>query len=587
MRKSTIFGALLSAAALWGFGAVESVAQVTPADLPAGVTSVQPPQGIVNLDGEVSPLGAGSVTVYFSTAPEKNPAAAKLDVAIYKVGEDTPLETVKCSTASVDAMGQSAGMITFKGDYTKKGEYKIVIPAGCWLLAGAPSPEITLFYEITRDYLVNPAGIVEAPFKEFELIFPSAQFAQYNGSGVQFYMEGTTENIPLSIAVVPPSIDGEETNTFLVTINGGNGVSEPGIYTFKCQAGAFDIIWWDPAMEGDLSKGRQLKSDIMDIKFTIPEMPEPSIEPADGSKLIAFTTFKCVMPHVDDYSFLLGDNMVRNYIYPASDEWVKGNLYTAIYKMEFHPESTPGAGDSYTFNNKTGEFTLANEDGDEEFIPAPGNYILKLGAGLYSGQNKNGKFCNSAAYEYRYTIILDPTVYEVATEAGEYDSLETIEVNFPNAVYVLPNEAEDAPQVTLKNEEGENFINLFELSSGISVNDDDFGGAGDDDFGGVDDEYSGASVKYVTENPLVQKGVYTFNMPAGAFLCDDYDSPEINVVYTISGETDGVKDVVVVNDKVDVYTTTGVRVLNNANVDALSTLQKGIYIVNGQKMVIR
>lgn len=103
----------------------------------------------------------------------------------------------------------------------------------------------------------------------------------------------------------------------------------------------------------------------------------------------------------------------------------------------------------------------------------------------------------------------------------------------------------------------------------------------------------------VLENPLTEIGTYTLTLPAGMFGSDTWMpggsegtcNPELvyTVVLTENGATVGVKPVAVGADagKVTVYTLNGVQVLYQADREALKTLNKGIYIVNGKKVVVK
>ena len=103
----------------------------------------------------------------------------------------------------------------------------------------------------------------------------------------------------------------------------------------------------------------------------------------------------------------------------------------------------------------------------------------------------------------------------------------------------------------------------------------------------------------VLENPLTEIGTYTLTLPAGMFGSDTWTpggsegtcNPELvyTVVLTENGATVGVKPVAVGADagKVTVYTLNGVQVLYQADREALKTLNKGIYIVNGKKVVVK
>lgn len=100
------------------------------------------------------------------------------------------------------------------------------------------------------------------------------------------------------------------------------------------------------------------------------------------------------------------------------------------------------------------------------------------------------------------------------------------------------------------------------------------------------------------ENPLTEKGTYTLFIPAELFgngswipgSTEGSCNPELTYTIVIdeNGVTVGVNSVLAeIGTKVTVYNLNGVRVLYNADRDALKALRKGIYVVNGKKVVIK
>ena len=104
------------------------------------------------------------------------------------------------------------------------------------------------------------------------------------------------------------------------------------------------------------------------------------------------------------------------------------------------------------------------------------------------------------------------------------------------------------------------------------------------DFG---DDYNVLNVCKITlDEEVTAPGTYTLDIPAGVFILDNEDSPAMQFTYTVDPQT-GISGVE--SDgaaaKVDVYTISGVRVLNNATNAELNKLGRGVYIVNGKKVV--
>jgi hypothetical protein len=88
------------------------------------------------------------------------------------------------------------------------------------------------------------------------------------------------------------------------------------------------------------------------------------------------------------------------------------------------------------------------------------------------------------------------------------------------------------------------------------------------------------AVAYKLEANYTDEGVYTLNIPAGAFLDADgkNESAETTVVWTIGDESSITSISVTSNGKTTVYDLSGRRV---------ATPAKGLYIVNGVKTILK
>lgn len=108
---------------------------------------------------------------------------------------------------------------------------------------------------------------------------------------------------------------------------------------------------------------------------------------------------------------------------------------------------------------------------------------------------------------------------------------------------------------------------------------------------GFNSNYDGATFTF---DKITEEGVYTLHIAEGVWK--EYDSysdesvnPAITATYTVS-KSSGVEDIAVeapADDKVTVVDMLGRTVVKNAGCDALKTLEKGLYIVNGEKVAIR
>ena len=87
---------------------------------------------------------------------------------------------------------------------------------------------------------------------------------------------------------------------------------------------------------------------------------------------------------------------------------------------------------------------------------------------------------------------------------------------------------------------------------------------------------------------ITADGTYTLTIPAGAISGDGKVNEETVIVYVIGTGVSGIDNIIAnAGGKVDVYTVNGVNVLRNANAAAVKALAKGLYIINGKKVVIK
>lgn len=81
-------------------------------------------------------------------------------------------------------------------------------------------------------------------------------------------------------------------------------------------------------------------------------------------------------------------------------------------------------------------------------------------------------------------------------------------------------------------------------------------------------------------------GTYTLSIPDGYFKAGDFTVDGATYTYYVVNNLTAV-DTFKAEDSVTVFTINGVRVLDNAPVDALRNLEKGFYIVNGKKVIMK
>lgn len=89
------------------------------------------------------------------------------------------------------------------------------------------------------------------------------------------------------------------------------------------------------------------------------------------------------------------------------------------------------------------------------------------------------------------------------------------------------------------------------------------------------------------DGAITADGTYTLTIPAGAISDGAGKSNDEEKIVYIIGTSTGIDNIVAnAGGKVDVYTINGVSVLRNADAAAVKALKKGLYIINGKKVVI-
>ncbi len=101
---------------------------------------------------------------------------------------------------------------------------------------------------------------------------------------------------------------------------------------------------------------------------------------------------------------------------------------------------------------------------------------------------------------------------------------------------------------------------------------------------------------YKFETPVTDAGTYQFVIPEGSFGNDSYDmsggesgraNAEIVITYIIGNGGGGIVSIMGDNETANVYSISGSVVARNAGVEQIRSLESGIYIINGKKVVVR
>lgn len=291
-----------------------------------------------------------------------------------------------------------------------------------------------------------------------------------------------------------------------------------------------DNVWLPITLEAEFNKPA----------FTVEPASESVVEKID---VITFSYSKPINP-----SYAISDKI----------EIRTNNGYTLLYSLGFDDVKRP---EGYEGTDKLCIVF-------DEPITTPGNYIIDVPSGFFNlGEEFEGASSRATTIYYEIkaqstddvTVTLDPapgTVTEI-----------------PDKIIVTLTEAQSAGtngiNPTLTDEKG----NSYGIDLQIYW----------------DGEWNQLEMN-LANGAITADGTYTLTIPAGALTWDD-NSDNVNkedIVFTyIIGTGTGIDNIVAnAGGKVDVYTINGVSVLRNADAAAVKALKKGLYIINGKKVVI-
>lgn len=276
--------------------------------------------------------------------------------------------------------------------------------------------------------------------------------------------------------------------------------------------------------------------------------PAFTVEPASES----------VVEKIDVITFSYSGAINPSYAISDKIEIRANNGYTLLYSFGFDDVKRP---EGYEGTDKLCIVF-------DEPITTPGNYIIDVPSGFFNlGEQFEGASSRAATIYYEIkaqstddvTVTLDPAPGTV-TEIPEKIIVTLTEAQSAGANGINP---------TLTDEKG----NSYGIDLQIYW----------------DGEWNQLEMN-LANGAITADGTYTLTIPAGALTWDD-NSDNVNkedIVFTyIIGTGTGIDNIVAnAGGKVDVYTINGVSVLRNADAAAVKALKKGLYIINGKKVVI-
>lgn len=388
--KKYTFAALL---ALTGV-AVYADTGIGPSATPDNVTVVYPqPDSRVDLGPNASPLGLQQISALFKRDVTVNPDCDS-KACIYLEGEDTPLQSVGISGATVDLEQSKMGSVLFPHSCIANGRYRVTIPEGFWIVAGEKpslSGAFDLYYEILVPQRISPAEGVAKELKEFRLEFPGYDEARLlYPKKIEFFRHSSSGSYPITVTE-GKNEDGSPANYILITLN--QDVTEQGDYSLFVKAGATAGIKYG-------ENGEEITDSNIEAiyRYTVSQLDAPAITQPEGT-VENLGPFELTVPEGADFWFL--NDKAVSFIYPVKED---GSLAPdAAYRV---------TGRRVDETDRIAFTIWEGNQGKTSVTPGPGAYALQLASGLFSG-SWGGEFINSAPFIYYYHVVGDPNEAEM------------------------------------------------------------------------------------------------------------------------------------------------------------------------------
>lgn len=319
-------------------------------------------------------------------------------------------------------------------------------------------------------------------------------------------------------------------------------ITVPGVYAIHVPAGYF-IIGQDQMAQNSAEAY---------IYITVSAVPaEITVTPADGS----------VVESLKEFTFEYADGIDVSWTGTMTLTDEEGTVVAEITGDDVFVDYPESLDDPAT----TASFELPEE------ITAAGTYVLTIPAGFFIvGSN----YDNSPEMVLTYTIgETEPTEVLGVTPADGEEVSELYEFSIEMNKAISLNAACDEA-ISLYN------LSTVDLVASIPVDENEelYYTYNEDN----------TLVTFVLDQIVTTPGQYKLVIPAGKFLLNGRElNDAIEFTFTIPGSGDGIDAAAADAEKVTVVTLNGVVVLKDADRSALKSLKKGLYIVNGRKVVLK
>lgn len=436
--------------------------------------------------------------------------------------------------ASTDVNGTGSTRIVHFTNPTVEGDYTVTFPAGAFTLDGEASKEVIATYTFHKSYLLTPES--GSTLESFEVVisFPHATSVELSDNAEMTLTNHNSYAVPRLSCVKDATAS---IPTFVLTIPEGAQKPAVGTYDMMIEEGAF-IIDGKPSVgiTAEYTIDHEVSADyIID--------PDGNVVPYDWGVSVAFIFNEDATVTVPAKSAVT--ITIDGVTVPASSYEIGAEMNMLMIMIW-----------------------------DTKYIKEG---VLRVN--IAEGAFKVGKDA-SPAVEGVWNIVAPKTfVAKITPEendaSNKIDVISTIYINFPEATkgeVFNPYGARMYNSSYSYSHTGE--ITLVDNASTMAT----------------DDETSAEGVTFAVTFPATTKaGNYYLTVMDGTFTLDGvHASPLIEATYVVDPSASGVEEIFAdENGNVTVYTIEGRIVLDNAPAAAIRDLHKGLYIINGKKVILK
>lgn len=533
------------------------------------------PSSYVPRPGEVTEFG--TICINFPQEPTANPECTGL--AKLMLG-DEDLFTLSSTDSHVqirigDLAPTQAVMAFTMTRISSPGEYTMVIPEGFFTFPdGDVNAEISIKYSIAKpvSWSVSPIpGVRTSVPRTICLTFDGVTEIVDNNTTADGYGLGAIRfdtpdgaNRPTTTCVgnkiyfsIGEMISGDEegdTNPDPAEGNEGNNsdFTAPGEYQLWLSYGNLTLT---------LENGKQVKNDEIQIKWFIADADMPEVTPAPG-KVYELSQIVLHAPEGKQFGFV----QIRPSVFPVEENGVVNTNKEARIVAFNNPLEYP------TRYNTELTYQLPAP------ITTPGKYavVFNQGSVVYDGESHSIYDDKLSTVDYFYIYEVVPTPNTPATTLTETETTNVIS-NFSiffDATNVEINPDADAAQVI--DTKWDDVFDEYKVSYNV-----------------VTPEATGYGLRapavktevVVSVRPAItKKGNYSVKIPESAFICDGIASKAFAQKFKVDGTLTAV-DEVISTEALDVYGIDGTVVAKGIDEASFNALPKGLYIVNGKKVI--